>query len=152
EVPAGTKRVPRSERPRQNVPLRARRRRRKVAAAPKPRKLPRKQRDPSRVGRVVSLVAFVVVGALIWFLIELFQPFQGSAHGHVTVTTPAHSSASQVGDILADSGVIPSSFFFELRATLDGDRSDLRSGTYHLQLGMSYGDVLKRLTTPPKPA
>jgi uncharacterized YceG family protein len=151
EVPAGTKRVPRSERPRQTKPLRARKRR-KVAVARKPRKLPRKLREPSRVGRVVSLLAFVVAGALIWFLIELFQPFQGAAHGHVTVTIPAHSSASQVGDILENNGVISSSFFFELRATLDGDRSDLRSGTYRLQLGMSYGDVLKRLTTPPKAA
>jgi UPF0755 protein len=151
EIPAGTKRVPRSQRPRQTKPLRARRRR-KVAAAPKPRRLPRNLREPSRVGRIVSLLAFVLAGALIWFLIELFQPFQGSPHGHVTVTIPAHSSAGHVGDILADNGVISSSFFFELRATLDGDRSDLRAGTYHLQLGMSYGDVLRRLTTPPKAA
>jgi peptidoglycan lytic transglycosylase G len=151
EIPAGTKRVPRSQRPRRTTPLRARRRR-KVAAAPKPRKLPRKLREPSRVGRIVSLLAFVVAGALIWCLIELFQPFQGSPHGQVTVTIPAHSSASQVGDILADNGVISSSFFFQLRAALDGDRSDLRAGTYHLQLGMSYGDALRRLTTPPKAA
>ncbi len=151
EIPAGTKRVARSERPRRTKPLRARRRR-KVAAAPKPRKLPRNLRQPSRVGRVVSLLAFVLAGALIWFLIELFQPFQGSAHGHVTVTIPAHSSASQIGDILEDNGVIASGFFFEVRAALDGDRSNLRPGRYHLQLGMSYGDVLKRLTTPPKAA
>ena len=48
--------------------------------------------------------------------------------------------------------MIPSSFFFELRATLAGERGDLRSGTYHLQQGMSYGAVLKVLTTAPPAA
>ena len=52
--------------------------------------------------------------------------------------------------MLEREGVISSSFFFKLRATLDGKRSDLRSGVYHLQLGMSYGSVLTALTkTPP---
>jgi len=45
--------------------------------------------------------------------------------------------------------VISSTFFFELRATLAGDRSKLRSGTYRLQEGMSYSSVLKKLTTVP---
>ncbi len=49
-------------------------------------------------------------------------------------------------------GVISSGFFFELRATLAGKRSDLRSGTYHLKEGMSYSDVLTILTTPPPAA
>ena len=49
------------------------------------------------------------------------------AAGSVTVTIPAHSSSSQIGDLLERDGVISSSFFFELRATLDGDRSNLRA-------------------------
>jgi uncharacterized YceG family protein len=68
------------------------------------------------------------------------------------VTIPTHSSSSQIGDQLAREGVISSSFFFGVRATLDGDRSDLRSGVYHFQLGMSYGAVLKALTTVPPAA
>jgi UPF0755 protein len=94
----------------------------------------------------------VLAAVLIWFLVELFQPFHGSGHGSVTVTIPAHSSSSQVGDLLERDGVISSAFFFELRATLAGERSSLRPGTYHLQLDMSYGSVLKILTTAPKPA
>jgi UPF0755 protein len=101
--------------------------------------------------RALALIPLVLGIALVWFLIELFQPFNGSAHGHITVTIPRHSSSGQIGDLLAKNGVISSSFFFELRATLDGERSSMRSGTYHLQLGMSYGDVLKILTTPPPP-
>jgi UPF0755 protein len=93
----------------------------------------------------------VLAIALVWFLIELFQPFAGSGHGSITVTIPAHSSSGQIGNLLERDGVISSSFFFELRATLAGERGSMRSGTYHLRLGMSYGDVLKILTTPPPP-
>ena len=93
-----------------------------------------------------------LVAALIWFVVELFQPFHGSPHGSVTVTVPAHSTTRQIGDELAKAGVIPSGFFFELRATLAGERSDLLAGTYHLQKGMTYGAVLKILTTPPRAA
>jgi UPF0755 protein len=42
--------------------------------------------------------------------------------------------------------VIGSSFFFGLRAELGGDRSKLHAGTFHLRKGMSFSDVLKKLT------
>src|SRR5205823_6662191 len=70
----------------------------------------------------------------------------------VTVVIPAQASSSQIGDLLAGHGVISSSFFFELRATLAGERGDLHSGVYHLQKGMSYGAVLTALTKPPPAA
>jgi uncharacterized YceG family protein len=89
---------------------------------------------------------------LVWFLVELFQPFQGDGHGSVTVVIPPHSSVSKVGDLLENDGVISSSFFFQLRATLSGDRGDLRAGTYHLKKDMSYGGVLSILTKPPPAA
>jgi peptidoglycan lytic transglycosylase G len=94
----------------------------------------------------------VLAAAVIWFLVELFQPFHGSPHGHVTVTIPARSNARQIGDQLAREGVIPSGFFFDLRATLAGERGDLRAGTYRMQHGMTYGAVLKLLTTAPPAA
>ena len=120
---------------------------------PPPRRPPaRPPRKHSWAGRIVALFLLAVAAVLIWFLVELFQPFHGSPHGSVTVTVPEHSTASQVGDELAKAGVIPSGFFFELRATLAGERSDLRAGTYHLQEGMTYGAVLKALTTAPPAA
>ena len=93
----------------------------------------------------------LLAAALAWFLIELFQPFGVSPHGSVKVVIPPKSSSSDVAKLLHADHVISSSFFFELRATLAGDRSKLRSGTYHLQEGMSYSSVLKRLTTVPPP-
>ncbi len=118
-----------------------------------PRRRPSPQRRKhSWVGRIFALLMLVLAGAVIWFLIQLFQPFHGSPHGSVTVTVPGHSNAREIGDELAKDGVIPSGFFFELRATLAGERSDLLAGTYHLQQGMTYGAVLKILTTPPRAA
>jgi len=110
------------------------------------------RRKHSWVGRIFAVVVLALAAAVIWFLVQLFQPFHGSPHGSVTVIVPGHSNARQIGDELAKDGVIPSGFFFEVRATLAGQRSDLRAGTYHLQLGMTYGAVLKILTTAPPAA
>ena len=144
EAPAGTRRVSGLQRGRRNLPVRRKRR---------PARPPRGTgRGRLHVGRGVAVLAILVAAAVIWFLVEMFQPFHGSGHGRVTVRIPAHASSSQVGDLLTKDGVISSSFFFELRATLAGKRSDLRSGTYHLKQDMSYGDVLTILTTPPPAA
>jgi UPF0755 protein len=112
----------------------------------------REPRPHSRRRRLLALIPLALAVALVWFLIELFQPFSGSPHGQITVRIPPHSSASQIGDLLASKGVISQSFFFNLRATLGGERGDLRSGTYHLQYGMSYGSVLTALTKAPPAA
>ena len=147
EMPSGTKRVSRLGNRKRPVRPRPVRRRRQV----KPRKRTAPTRRRPWLVRIVSLIALVLAAALAWFLIQLFQPFGVSPHGRVTVTIPAHSSSSDVAKLLHHDHVISSSFFFELRATLDGDRSELRSGTYHLQEGMSYESVLKKLTTVPPP-
>jgi UPF0755 protein len=86
-----------------------------------------------------------------WFLVSLFQPFHGSGSGAVDVNIPDGASARQVGDLLERKGIVSSSFFFSLRATLSGDRSKLGSGTYHLAHDMSYAAALTALTHPPAP-
>jgi UPF0755 protein len=144
ELPSGTRRV-------------SRRQRGAGAAQPAPpaqpgKRQPRPTRRHSRAGRILATLALLAAGAAIWFGVELFQPFHGSGQGSVTVTIPAHSPSRQIGDLLARDGVVSSGFFFELRATLAGQRSNLRPGTYHLKRGMSYGDVLTILTTAPPAA
>jgi UPF0755 protein len=103
----------------------------------------------------MAVLALLLVALVLWFLVELFQPFYGSGHGRVTVTVPPHASTGQVADILDRAGVIsctfPScSFLFELRAKLDGAK--ILPGTYHLQQGMSFSAALSALTTPPPAA
>jgi uncharacterized YceG family protein len=109
-------------------------------------------RRRSLVIRSVAVVLLLLAAAVIWFCVELFQPFHGSGQGNVAVTIPPRSGTSQVGNLLERDGVIASSFFFNLRAALAGDRGKIMAGTYQLKRDMSYGQVLKALTTPPPAA
>ncbi len=140
EVPSGTRRI---------SALHAGPAHRRRPPTRPPRRTPAPRHGNPWKGRIASLIALVLAAALIWFLIELFEPFGTSPHGRVTVVVPNHSSAGNVGKLLEREGVISSSFFFGLRATLSGDRSKLLSGTYHLQHDMSYSSVLSKLTTAP---
>ncbi len=151
EVPLGIRRATRRDR----LPTTGRRDRPRVARRRDRPKVARRRDRPqtlqrrSWMGRAMSIVALALGLVVLWFLLELFQPFHGQARGTVTVTIPAHSGASQIGAQLERDGVISSSFFFNLRTILAGDRGSLLSGTYRLQQDMSYGDVLRVLTTPP---
>jgi UPF0755 protein len=99
--------------------------------------------------RIVALLVLVAAFVLVWFLVSLFQPFTGSGHGRVKVTVPKGSSVSEIGSLLARDGVISSSFFFKLSATIDGDRSKLHAGQYDMKLGMSYSSALDQLVAGP---
>jgi uncharacterized YceG family protein len=109
-----------------------------------------RSRPPGRAHPVARrLIALVVLGALAllaWSLISLFQPFKGSGKGSVAVTIPSGASVGQIGDILHSRGVVSSSFFFELRARLDGKSGDLKPGVYTLKRDMSYSAALSALT------
>ncbi|HEX3974620.1 MAG TPA: endolytic transglycosylase MltG [Solirubrobacteraceae bacterium] len=142
EAPSGTRRISRLEQ-RSIRPHKARSVRRRP---------PHSRRRGRWRGRFASLVALILAGALIWFLVELFQPLGTSPHGSVTVVIPPNSSTKEIGALLQREGVIGHGLFFELRATLGGERGDLRSGTYHLQLGMSYATVLSLLSKAPRAA
>jgi peptidoglycan lytic transglycosylase G len=142
ERPSGTRRVSHLEQ----------RTRRPHAPRPVRRRPDQGRRRHSWRGRLGALIAVILAGALVWFGIALFQPFGTSPHGNVTVVIPPHASAKQIGALLQRDGVIPHGFLFEVRATLSGERSDLRSGTYHLQQDMSYSAVLAALTKVPKAA
>ena len=128
----------------------------RVALARRPPPQRRRRGRPSRGrkwgGRLLAVLALALAGGVIWFMVELYQPFHGSPHGSVTVTIPPHSTSATVGDELARDGVISSGFFFDLRATLAGERGDLRAGTYDLQQDMTYSAVLKILTRRPTAA
>lgn len=91
----------------------------------------------------------VVAVVLVWFLWSLFQPFHGDGSGKVAVDIPKGSSVSEVGDLLADKGVIDNSTFFQIRVTLDGKRSDLYAGNFTLAHGMSYSAAIDALSKPP---
>jgi uncharacterized YceG family protein len=99
---------------------------------------------------VTALVVLVFLAAAVWFLWSLFQPFHGDGSGRVSVTIPRSSSVGDIASLLERKGVVSSSFFFDARATVDGNRGDLKPGTYVLQHDMSYSAVLAVLTKGPK--
>ena len=159
EPPAGTRRVSRTGRGVRELPQRGRRRAGGTTQAPRPPRRPGRgsgggghRREHSWLGRFAALVILAVVAVIVFFAVKVFQPFGTSPHGQVTVVVPAHASTRQIGDLLAKDGVVASGFYFEVRATLAGQRGQLRAGTYHLQQGMSYGAVLTALTAKPKAA
>jgi uncharacterized YceG family protein len=98
------------------------------------------------VRRLVAFAVLVFVVFAAWFLIELFQPFHGAGGASVTVSIPAGASGGTVGTLLAEDGVVSSSFFFDLRSSLSGDSDKFRAGVYTLKHGMSYSAALSALT------
>ncbi|HUR84746.1 MAG TPA: endolytic transglycosylase MltG [Solirubrobacteraceae bacterium] len=117
-------------------------------------------RGPARArrswrGRLIGILALALLAALVLGLLMLFQPF-GSAEGaQVRVTIPDGASAREIGDRLADAGVVDNGLLFSLRATISGKRGDLLSGPHTLRHGMSYGSAIRALTATPavvKPA
>jgi uncharacterized YceG family protein len=114
------------------------------AIPPRPHKPARRRRRP--IARVIPLILVLAVAA---FAYVLFEPFKGSGHGVVVVDVPKGAGASQIGDLLADKGVVNSSFFFGLRARISGKRDELRSGRITMRKDMSYGAALDALTDAP---
>jgi peptidoglycan lytic transglycosylase G len=102
--------------------------------------------------RIFAILALGLAIAVAAFAYLLYQPFHGDGHGRVQVTVPAGATASQIGDLLAENGVVQDGRLFALRARLAGQREELRSGRYTLKEGMPYSAALTALTTPPKAA
>ena len=55
----------------------------------------------------------------------------------------------EIADILADRDVVASATLFEVRATIGGERGDLKPGVYELRKDMPYGDAIDRLVAGP---
>ncbi|HWX74950.1 MAG TPA: endolytic transglycosylase MltG [Solirubrobacteraceae bacterium] len=98
---------------------------------------------------MAALLALALAVAVVWFLVSVFQPLAGSGHGSVIVAIPKGASSSRVGSILARAGVVPSGFFFEVRAFLEGKQGQLHSGLFKLRHDMSYAAAIAALSSPP---
>jgi peptidoglycan lytic transglycosylase G len=93
------------------------------------------------------LVILVLVGvAAAWFLTSLYQPGKEMGTGRAAVVIPRGSSLGVIAERLDAAGVISRPFFFKLRVRMAGHANDLKPGRYVLQKGMSYGDVIDKLT------
>jgi UPF0755 protein len=110
---------------------------------------PRAPRQPNfRLRRLFLVVLLLFALAAGWFLISLYQPFTGDGGAKKTVTLKS-GGVGELASKLEDEGVISSSFFFQLRATIEGKRSSLKPGTYTLREDMKYSDVIAALEKGP---
>ncbi|MEY2441257.1 MAG: hypothetical protein QOJ46_683, partial [bacterium] len=99
--------------------------------------------------RIGVLIALLLLAAAIVIGLLVFQPF-GSAQGDaVRVTIKQGASAREIGNQLADAGVVSSGAIFSFRATLAGKRADLRSGPHTLHKDMTYGAAIDALSKRP---
>jgi UPF0755 protein len=140
------------------------RRRGSAAAGPLPRPAARTARRhspakparrPTGAGgrwrrRFAVVIAMALLGGALWFINSTFQPFHGAGSGGVAVVVPKGADAGQIGDILEHAGVIDSSFFFQVNATVTMRRGDLIDGRYLLRKGMTNGQAIDALMQGPK--
>ena len=87
--------------------------------------------------------------ALAWFLFSLYQPFKGEGEGDVAVTIPSGAGVGEIADVLAERGVVSSSFFFQARATVSGRSGDFKAGRFALREDMSYAAAMDALAQSP---
>ena len=105
------------------------------------------EKSPGRArGRVIPLAVLgVLVAAIGWLLLSVFQPLKGEGEGSVRVSIPRGSGLNEIATILEQRGVISSAFFFEVRARLGGRGGDLKAGNFQLREGMSHISALDLL-------
>ena len=92
----------------------------------------------------------VVFGVALYAANKTFQPFHSEGEGTVAVTIPEGADAGEIGKILAAAGVVDSARFFEINATINGDRGTLRPGKYTLQRDMKNADAIAALQVVPE--
>jgi uncharacterized YceG family protein len=130
DVPAAPRRVPASRRP-------------------APRR-PRPPRNAHWGRRILALLALAAIAFALYAINATFQPFHGDGSGSVRVKVPTGADAGQIGDLLEEKGVVDSSRFFVLNATITGRRGGMRPGSYTLRKGMTNGAAIDALTKGPK--
>jgi uncharacterized YceG family protein len=103
-----------------------------------------------RLGALAALLAGLAI--VLWFLLSLFQPFKGDGSGSVRVVVPKGAGLGEIATVLDKRGVISSTFFFKLRARIDGRASDFKPGAYTLKHDMKYTSAIDALVNGTSPS
>lgn len=96
------------------------------------------------LGYVGVVLVVAVAGLFSWYLMLVYQPVELTAP--VVVTIPEQAGTEGATAALAEAGVIRSGWVFIVHATLTGQRTELRSGTYTLAGSLAVPQVLAIVT------
>ena len=99
-----------------------------------------------RLAAIAAVLVVLVAVGLVWANAQI-NP--GKAGKLVSVEIPKGASTSQIGSILARSGVIHEGFLFSVYVKLSGD-GPLLPGEYNLPKNSSYHSAIKALEAGPK--
>jgi len=110
-----------------------------------------RRKGSSRAGAValgVLAAAVAVAAALVWS--TLYRPVVAVERGEpVQVEVPKGASTREIGEALADAGVVPNATMFRLQTRLMDADGALRAGVYDLATGMPYDLVIQKLESGP---
>ena len=106
-----------------------------------------------RKGRLLAvlLVVGLIVGGCTVTLTRLIGG-PDLADGPVTVVVEEGMGAGGVADLLEQQGVIRSASVFKVQARMDERASQIRPGSYEIEPGASYDDILTVMTAKPSEA
>jgi UPF0755 protein len=119
------------------------------AARPAPKGSRAKRR---RAGCLAALLLIVVVlgsaAGYGWWM--LYRPATNVTPGQpVQLEVPSGSSTAEIGELLADSGVVDNALMFRLQARSATDTRPLKAGVYDLATGMGYEPAMNALRVGP---
>lgn len=113
-------------------------------------KLTRKGRIVTAFG-VLLLILLVLALPVFWWLRSLGLLKESSPQGSVSFVIPKGAGTSEVGDILAEKEIVPSSLGFRFAVYLEGGAENIQAGHYKLPKDLSAKDALARLLEGPAP-
>ncbi len=105
-----------------------------------------------RAIRVLSLCAalMAVAGALAGYLVLEYVRGPGVARGPVAIAIPEGASGRQVGDLLADAGLVEHELLFRMAMRLDKSGDTIKHGEHRVPQGSSPAEVLRALQQTPE--
>jgi UPF0755 protein len=103
----------------------------------------------STASKMFVLVVLSIIGGVLFVLMRYDGGGAASAAPEgeaISVEVPEGVTANDVGEILAEEGVIDNALTFQAVARVDERASQIQPGTYELRAGMDTGEILNILT------
>ncbi len=116
---------------------------------PKPKKKKRKKKGNGRLifGLIMTAIIVAVAVFCAAFVLKFARDFAGIGKSsiEVVVEIPMNSGTADIADILADEGIIDSTYFFRFYSRIKGSDGTFVAGSHVLTPDMSYENIVHEL-------